>query len=76
MPDNERPFKSNQIYTEDEIITKATPVNHFDEYLVADTPSTEYWFIREGHYWKLSHTWGHFLLVKKVQGCQKELEGK
>jgi hypothetical protein len=55
-------FKYNQQYTEKEILHNATPVNYQDEFLIADTPFREYWFIREGHYWKLSHTWGHFTL--------------
>ena len=60
-------FQYNVEYTEEQILAVATPVNHQDEYLVADTPETEYWFKRKGHYWELSHVWGHFLLGKPTQ---------
>lgn len=50
-------FEYNKTYSEEDIRKLATPVNHQVEYLVADTPDMEYWFVREGHYWKLSHTW-------------------
>lgn len=64
MIQKETLFKYHQTYSEDEISQKATPITHQDEYLIADTPTIEYCFIRDGHYWKLSHTWGHFLLGK------------
>lgn len=57
-------FEYDKEYTEEQILAKATPVTHQDKCLIADTPDVEYWFVRSGHYWKLSHTWGHFLLAK------------
>lgn len=62
-----REFQYGVVYTEDEILKVASPVNHQDEYLVADTPSTEYWFQRSGHYWELSHVWSHFVLGKPTK---------
>lgn len=60
-------FEYDVGYTEEEILDKATPVNHQDKYIVADTPETEYWFTQSGHYWKLNHTWGHFIVFKKTK---------
>jgi hypothetical protein len=57
-------FEYKREYTEEQISAKVTPVNHQGEFLIADTPDKEYWFKRDGHYWKLDHTWGHFILTK------------
>jgi len=57
-------FEYDVEYTEIQILETATPVNHQDEYLVADTPETEYWFKRRGHFWELSHVRGHIFLRK------------
>ena len=64
---DKRIFRSDKAYTEEEISKSASPVNHDESsgMLIADTPEREYWFRREGHYWRLDHTWGHFFLVGK-----------
>jgi len=58
-------FQYNMEYTEDQVLTVVPSASRQDEYLVADTPETEYWFKRSGHCWKLSHVWSHFMLIKK-----------
>jgi len=62
---SDRLFEYNKTYSEDDILKVATPVNHQGEYLIADSPNIEYWFIRDGHFWKLDHTWGHFIIGKR-----------
>lgn len=55
-------FEYGTEYTYEQIYEKATPVTYQDEYLIADTADTKYWFLRSGHYWKLDHTWRHHFL--------------
>ena len=57
-----RLFEYNKTYTEEDILAVASPVNRQGKYLVADSPDTEYWFVRDGHFWELDHTWGHFFV--------------
>ena len=64
-------FHSGKTYSEDEITKEATPITHDGDYLIADTPDREYWFLREGHFWKLDHTWGHFYLQEKPSNLKK-----
>jgi hypothetical protein len=58
-------FSSDKIYKREEIAALADSIEEVDEYLVATTPSREYWFLPSclGYQrYQLDHTWASFIL--------------
>lgn len=49
-------FKYLRTYSYEEIYEVATPVILHGAYLIADTPGKQYWFVRDGHFWRLDHS--------------------
>ena len=67
-----RTFNSEQIYTESEIRSVCPGAEFQDKegggrYLIAEASDSEYWFLPEGHGWKVDHTWTSLILVPAEQ---------
>ena len=60
-----RTFNSGQIYSESEIRAIASDADFQAQYLIANAPDAEYWFVAKDGGWVVDHTWASMTLIRQ-----------